>query len=144
MRYDDTRFTGSWRVMLSSAAGSGPLLMLGTLGADGTVVTSPPAVEPFPLHPSGIVHVSTAHGAWEPTGEDTAVMSFVGQASVGDGSLAGIGTFDARLRLGSDDDSLEGTYEFAMTDAAGLVFATEQGAITAMRIAATASAMASR
>ena len=138
MRFDDSRFTGSWRVLLYPAAGTSPGFSLGTLCADGTAIMSPPAVEPFPLHPSGVVHVSTGHGVWEPAGNGVAVLTFMAQAAGGDGSFVGVGTVDARLELGPDGESGHGAYQFAMADMDGNVFATEQGTLRATRVAINA------
>src|SRR6187200_1984836 len=136
MRFDKPRFTGSWRFVIYPEAGTAPGLSLGTLSSDGDVIMSPPAVEAFPPHPSGVVHVSTGHGTWEPAGEGAAVLTFTAQASGGDGSFVGIGTVDARLDLGSDGDSFRGRYAFTMTDIEGNVFATEQGTVHGTRITA--------
>jgi hypothetical protein len=144
MLFDDSRFTGSWRFMIYPEAGTTPGHSLGTLCTDGSVITSPPAVEEFPPHPTGVVHVSTGHGAWAPAGDGAAVLTFMAQASGGDGSFVGVGTVDARLALSPDGDSFQGTYEFAMADVVGTVFATEQGTVRGTRITVNALVTAVR
>jgi hypothetical protein len=144
MLFDNSRFAGSWRFMIYPAAGTTPAFSLGTLCADGTVITSPPAVEEFPPHPSGVVHVSTGHGAWEPARDGAAALTFAAQASGSDGSFIGMGTVDARLEIGPDGDSFQGTYEFAMADIEGIVFATEQGTVRGTRITVNAPVTAVR
>ena len=56
-------FVGSWRLTVAEAQAP-PFLALGTFGADGTVVVSPPpVVPPSPHGPATVVHTSAGHGA---------------------------------------------------------------------------------
>src|SRR5687768_16070420 len=68
-------FVGSWRLTVTEAQVP-PFIALGTFGADGTVVVSPPpVVPPSPHGPDTVVHTSAGHGtrlsspscSWRPT-----------------------------------------------------------------------------
>jgi hypothetical protein len=67
---DGQEFVGSWRLTATEAQAP-PFLALGTFGADGNVVVSPPpVVPPAPHGPAKLVHTSAGHGAWEATVAD--------------------------------------------------------------------------
>jgi hypothetical protein len=129
---------GSWRLTVTEAQAP-PFLALGTFGADGTVVVSPPpVVPPSPHGPATVVHTSAGHGAWEVTGADTAIVTFVLLATDEQGNLFATRTIRASLTLGSDGQSFSGEFEATVVDPAGNVMATESGVIQATRIIAEA------
>jgi hypothetical protein len=131
-------FTDSWRLTVSETQAP-PFLALGTLGADGTVVVSPPpVVPPAQSGPAAVVHTSAGHGVWEVIGPDTAVLTFVLLAADAQGHPFATRTVRASLRLGDDELSFGGEFEATIADPAGNVVATESGTIQATRIVAEA------
>jgi len=131
-------FVGSWRLTVSEAQAP-PFLALGTFGADGTVVVSPPPVVPAAPHgPAIVVHTSAGHGAWEATGPDTAIVTFMLLAADAEGNPFAIRTVRASLTLDADGQSIDGEFEATIADPAGNVMATESGVIRATRIIAEA------
>jgi hypothetical protein len=131
-------FVGSWRLTVDEAQAP-PFLALGTFGADGTVVVSPPpVVPPSPHGPATVVHTSAGHGAWEATGLDTAIVTFMLLAADAEGNPFATRTVRAGLMLGTDGQSVSGVFEATVADPAGNVMATESGVIKATRIIAEA------
>ena len=133
---DGQGFVGSWRVAVTPPQGT-PFVTLSTFGADGTVLTSTlPAQQPPPGAPSGTVFFSTAHGAWEATGADTAIATFVHLRASADGQPVGTVTIRLSITLGADADTFGGEYAATLADAAGNVPATPAGTVEATRIVA--------
>ncbi len=131
-------FVGSWRLTVAEAQAP-PFLALGTFGADGTVVVSPPpVVPPSPHGPATVVHTSAGHGAWDATGADTAIVTFVLLAADEQGNLFATRTIRASLTLGADGQSLSGVFEATVADPAENVMAIDSGVIQATRIIAEA------
>ena len=71
MSYQDNALVGSWQVTVTFTQAP-PARSLGTFGADGTLITSPPPVLPRPGAPGEVVFASSGHGAWDATGPDAA------------------------------------------------------------------------
>jgi hypothetical protein len=135
---DGQEFVGSWRLTVTEAQAP-PFLALGTFGADGNVVVSPPpVVPPSPHGPAKLVHTSAGHGAWEATGADTAILTFVLLAADEEGNPFATRTIRASLLLGADGQSYSGEFEATVADPSGNVMATESGTIQATRIIAEA------
>jgi hypothetical protein len=133
-------FVGSWRLTVTETQAP-PFLALGTFGADGTVVVSPPpVVPPAPRGPATVVHTSAGHGAWEATGPDTAILTFILLAADEEGNPFATRTVRASLTLGGDGRSFGGEFEATIADPAGNVVATETGTIQATRLVAEAPA----
>ena len=131
-------FVGSWRLNVTEAQAP-PFLALGTFGAEGTVVVSPPpVVPPSPHGPATVVHTSAGHGAWEAAGPDAAIVTFVLLAADEQGNLFATRTVRASLTLGADGQSFSGKFEATVADPGGNVMATESGVIQATRIIAEA------
>ena len=131
-------FVGSWRLTVAEAEAP-PFLALGTFGADGTAVISPPPVVPPSSHgPATVVHTSAGHGAWEATGADSAIVTFILMAADEKGSPFATRTVRASLMLGADGQSFSGEFEATVADPAGTFMATESGTIQATRIVAEA------
>jgi hypothetical protein len=131
-------FVGSWRLTVTEAQAP-PFLALGTFGADGTVVVSPPpVVPPSPHGPATVVHTSAGHGAWETTGPGRAIVTFVLLAADDNGNPFATRTVRANLILGADGQSVSGEFEATVADPAGNVMATESGTIQAIRLIAEA------
>ena len=131
-------FVGSWLLTVAEAQVP-PFLALSTFGADGTVVVSPPpVVPPSPHGPASVVHTSAGHGAWEATGANTAIVTFMLLAADEQGNLFATRTIRASLMLGTDGQRFNGEFEVTVADPTGNVMATESGAIQATRIIAEA------
>jgi hypothetical protein len=131
-------FVGSWRLTVAEAEAP-PFLALGTFGADGTVVVSPPpVVPPSPHGPATVVHTSAGHGAWEVTGANTAIATFVLLAADEKGNPFATRTIRGSLMLGADGQSFSGEFEATVADPAGNVMAIESGVIQATRLIAEA------
>lgn len=131
------RFVGSWRAMVTLPQGpSFPSLV--TFGADGTVTTSNQPVQPAPGAPGQVVFASAGHGAWEATGPDTAVFTFVVILASGQGNLVGFSTTRVTLTLGADGQTFSGEGVPTIADPAGNVLATFRAMVQATRIAAEA------
>jgi hypothetical protein len=133
-------FVGSWQVIASFAEGP-PSRSLGTIDADGTIVTSIPPVMPWPGAPGDVLFLSSAHGAWEATGSDSAIVTFVGLVADGQGNLFGTATIRASITLDPDGETFSGSNTVTIADAAGNTVATRQGTIQATRIVAEAPEM---
>jgi hypothetical protein len=127
-------FVGSWLVTFFEEDGP-PTLALATFGADGTVVTAEHPVVTPPIA-TGAVFTIAGHGAWQATGPDTAVATFVGLASYGEGILFGTATARSSMTLGSDRQTFSGSVVWTIADPAGNVLATYPGAYRATRIIA--------
>jgi hypothetical protein len=133
-------FIGSWQVIVSFAEGP-PSRSLGTIDADGTIVASIPPVMPWPGAPGDVLFLSSAHGAWEATGSDSAIVTFVGLVADGQGKLFGTATFRASATLDPDGETFSGSNLVTIADEAGNTVATRQGTIQATRIVAEAPEM---
>ena len=129
-------FVGSWRLTVSEAQAP-PFLALGTFGADGTVVVSPPPVVPAAPHgPAIVVHTSAGHGAWEVTGPDTAIVTFMLLAADAEGNPFATRTVRTILVLGADGQSFSGEFDATVANPEGNRMATESGTIKATRLIA--------
>jgi hypothetical protein len=133
-------FVGSWQVSVSFAEGP-PSRSLGTIDADGTIVASIPPAMPWPGTPGDVLFLSSAHGAWEATGSDSAIVTFVGLVADGQGNLFGTATFRASATLDPDGETFSGSNMVTIADEAGNTVATRQGTIQATRIVAEAPEM---
>ena|GEM_PF-3006207 len=127
-------FVGSWRMTFFEDGGP-PTLALATVGADGTVVAAEHPIVTPPIAPSA-VFTSSAHGAWAPTGPDTAVFTIVGLGSYGEGILLGTATGRSSITLGEDGQSFRGDVVWTIADPAGNALATFPGTFQATRIIA--------
>jgi hypothetical protein len=127
---------GSWRIMLTPDGGESENHALITLLADGSVISSPPPVERFPLAAEGVIFVSTGHGAWTGTGADRVELGFVGQGTNSRGELEGFGSVYATGQADTGGNSFSGRYHFEIAGPDGTVAATEDGTVRGMRITA--------
>lgn len=133
-------FVGSWRVT-SFAAGDPPLLSLGIFGVDGTLtVVVPPAMQ-WPDGSGEVFFASAGSGAWEATGPDTAVLTFVFLTADGQGIPRGTITIRAEVRLGPDGQTFGGANTVTIADPAGNELGTIPETLQATRIAAEAPRM---
>jgi hypothetical protein len=116
---ESSPFVGTWNVSLDlsnadpPATDSSQLHRIGaaTLHADGTVTASGSPVYAMPEGaPWPRVYVGTCHGAWESTGERTAMIAV--RAILRSESGEHLGTLDYYLsaQLGDDDRGFTGTY----------------------------------
>jgi hypothetical protein len=137
MSQENNAFVGSWQVTVTPTQGP-PVRSLGTFGADGTVVTSPPPVLPRPGAPGGVIFTSAGHGAWAAAGPDAAILTFVAQAADGQGNPFTTMTVRARLTLGAGGQTFGGEGARAFANPAGNVMATDQIAVQATRVVAEA------
>jgi len=127
---------GSWRIMLSSDESDSENHALITLMADGSLISSPPSVEQFPLSMEGVVFVGAGHGAWAASGSDRVELGFIAQATSSRGELLGFGSVHATGQGNADATAFSGRYHFEMAGPDGIVFATEDGDVRGMRITA--------
>ena len=127
-------FVGSWRLTVT-IPGLPPETFLATFGADGTFTGSPPPAAPAPPGaPVRVVLTSSAHGAWESTGDDGAAITFmVSQASEA-GDFLGTVTVRSVSRLDAGGDRATGEFTFDVADPAGTVVQSGSGTLTATRI----------
>lgn len=128
---------GSWRIMLYPDGGESENHALATFLADGCLISSPPAVERFPLAEEGVIFVGTCHGAWTATGSDRIELGFVGQGTNSRGELEGFGSVHATGQADAEGDSMSGRYHFEIAGPDGSVFATEDGNVRGVRIIAS-------
>ena len=135
-------FVGSWQVTATDSPGP-PNVSLGTFGADGTVVASPPPVFP-PQGSSGgeSIFTSAGHGAWDATGADTAVITFVVLTADSQGQPLLTVTISANLTLGADGHTFNGEGIRTFADPGGNVVMTEPAIVEGARIVAEAPGMA--
>ena len=135
-------FVGSWLITFFEEDGP-PTLALATLGADGTVVTAEhPVVTPPIAH--GPVYTSSGHGAWQATGPDSAIITFVGLGSYGEGVLFGTVTANATITLAPDRQAFDGAVRFTIADHGGNTLGTFPGSFRATRITPEAPATGQR
>ncbi len=108
--------------------------------ADSNVATFTVNVNPVVTPPvtTGVVFTSAGHGAWAPTGPDTAVFSIIVLGSYGNGVFFGTATGHAAIRLGSDGQSFTGDVVWTVADPDGNALATFPGTFQATRIVAEA------
>jgi hypothetical protein len=132
-------FVGSWRITVFEPDGP-PTLALATFGADGTLVTAEHPVVTPPIAP-GVVFTSSGHGAWEATGQDTIVLTYVGLGSLGQGSLFGTVTIRAGATLDAGGERFSGEFIATISDPDGPALATIPGTLQATRIVAEAPQM---
>ena len=134
-------FVGSWRLTATSAEGP-PELSLATIGADGTLLTSPQPVFPsLDGGPGEAIFTSAGHGAWEATGPDTGTYTFVVLIADGQGNLLVTATVRGTVTLGADGQTISGEFTRTFADPGGNTLATEEGTIQATRIVAEAPQM---
>lgn len=138
---DGQGFVGSWRGDVTFAEGP-PSYSLGTIDSDGTIVVSIPPVMPRPGAPGDVLFTSSAHGAWEATGADSAIVTFVGLVADGQGNVFGATTIRASVTLDPGGQTFSGSNVVTITDLAGNTVATRQGTIQGTRIVAEAPAPA--
>jgi hypothetical protein len=127
-------FVGSWLMTFFEEDGP-PTLALATVGADGTVITSEHPVVTPPVA-TGAIFTSAGHGVWRATGPDTAIVTFVGLGSYGDGALFGTATAKSSITLGADGQSFSGDVVWTVARPDGSVLATYPGRFRATRIVA--------
>jgi hypothetical protein len=137
---DGQGFVGSWQVTVSFAQGP-PGKSVGSVDADGTIVVSIPPVMPHPGAPGEVLFSSSAHGAWEAAGRDSAIASFVGLLADGQGNLFGTATLHASITLDPDGQTFSGSNMVTIADTAGNTVATRPGTIQGTRILAAAPEM---
>jgi hypothetical protein len=99
---------------------------------DGTVVFSPRPAAPAGEPP--VVFISTGHGAWEPTGPDTASASFTVFITDADGDFLWVVTDSVEMTLSPDGSSWSGPYSSTTADPDGNVLGSAPGEAEATRI----------
>ena len=136
MQHENNGFVGSWRTTFFEAEAS-PTLGLATFGADGTLVTAEHPVVTPPGAP-GVIFASAGHGTWRATGSDTAIATFVGLGSDGQGNLFGTVTVRAACALGADGQTFDGEAVATIADPGGGALGTFTGTLRGTRIVAEA------
>lgn len=116
MHRAERTFVGAWRVTFETPAGPSQSLL--TVMADGTLLFSGRPVSPaaggFP-----VIFSSTAHGAWERTGSDTAGMTWVGLVTNGEGTLLAVVTDSVAATLDVGGNAWSGSYSATINDPEG-------------------------
>jgi hypothetical protein len=125
---------GSWRMTVFEEGGP-PTQMLGTFGADGTVVTAEHPVVTPPGAP-GVIFTSAGHGAWKTTGPETAIFRTVGLGSDGQGGLFAIVDFRAEVVHDVDERTFGGRFVATIASPDGEMIATFPGTVRAERLVA--------
>jgi len=124
-------FVGAWDLTTSTPFGTSQSLI--TLMDDGTVLFSDRPVFPgdagFP-----VTHFSAGHGAWQPTGPDTAAATWVFFMTDGEGNFLGVVTDSAEMILGADGNSWSGPFSSSTADPGGNVLYVGGGTVEATRI----------
>jgi hypothetical protein len=131
---EGSAFAGAWSVTITVTDGpSFPSSM--TLGDKGTVqVVGIPAVPS--QDGAGVLFTSTALGAWEATGPNTAVITFTHFRSDQDGQFQGTLTPRQSITLSEDGQSFTGDYVTTFADAEGTEAFTVTGTLEGKRIVA--------
>jgi hypothetical protein len=129
---DRQGFVGSWHIIFFENAGA-PTRGLATISADGTVITSEHPVVTPPMA-AGPVFTSTGHGAWAPTGPDSAIVTFFGLGSLADGALFGTVAAQSSISLSEDGRSFGGEAILTIADPEGVEMAVYPGRFEATRI----------
>jgi hypothetical protein len=127
----DQGFVGAWRITSETPAGASQGLL--TLMADGTVIFSGRPVAPTGGNPP-VAFIGTGHGAWEPTGPDTAAASFVVFITDGEGNFLWIVTDSVEMTLDPGGTSWSGPYSSTTADPRGNVLFISPGTAEATRI----------
>ena len=131
-------FVGSWELTVREDQAP-PFPALATIGADGTLLVSPPpVVPPAPRGPQTVVHTSAGHGVWEATGPATGILTFVLLAADAEGRFFATRTVRADVTLDGDGQTFRGAYAGTVADPSGSVLATDAGMLLATRIVAEA------
>ena len=74
-----------------------------------------------------MVYLSTAHGRWEATGADTAIVTFVQTRAGAEGQPLGTVTVRLGIALGAGGDMVGGEFAATIADPAGNVTANLAG-----------------
>lgn len=127
---------GSWWATVFETDGP-PTRALFTFGADGTMVTAEHPVVTPPGAP-GVIFTSSGHGAWEATGPESAIFTFIGLGSDGQGHLFGVVTVRGGVTLGADGQTLSGDIVATIADREGNTLATFPMTLQGTRIVAAA------
>jgi hypothetical protein len=127
---------GSWRIDLFPDDQPSVNHALVAFLAEGVLITSPPPVEPFPPAEEGAVFVATGLGAWQATANDEVELGFVAQSTSSKGILLGFGSVHATGRFDEETGTISGRYHFEEAGLDETVFATEDGTVRGIRIAA--------
>jgi hypothetical protein len=124
-------FVGAWAF---TDVGLG-LPSLGTFTADGNFILSNLPTEPvFEGADFEILLLSTGHGVWAATDENSADFTFVYLYTNERGEYQSKTTFSGRMELGADGQSLSGEYAFDVRLPDGTVVHANRGAIEGTRI----------
>jgi hypothetical protein len=125
-------FVGSWR-LTATVPGSPSTQSLDTFMADGTYLDSD---LPVPAGAGGeAVTISTAgHGVWQPTGANTAQVTFVDLVSDLQGNFLTVETISIQATLGADGNTFSGIFSVSVADPSGKVVAEVTGTVQGTRI----------
>jgi hypothetical protein len=111
----------------------GPSQSLLTVMADGTVLFSGRPVSPA-AGSNPTTFSSAAHGAWEPTGPDTAATTWVGLVTDGEGNFLAVVTDSVEATLDAGGDAWSGSYSASVADPDGNVLYVGGSTVEATRI----------
>ena len=122
---------GAWRVTFETP--TGPSQSLLTVMADGTLLFSGRPVSPaaggFP-----VIFSSAGHGVWQPAGDDTAALTWVGLVTDGEGTLLAVVTDSVEATLSADKNAWSGAYSATIEDPEGNVLYVGGSTVQATRI----------
>jgi hypothetical protein len=98
--------------------------------AEHPVVTPPGA--------PGVIFTSSGHGAWQATGPGSAIFTYIGLGSDGQGKLFAVVTFRGAVRLDTGGRALSGEVVATIADPDGKTLATFPMTLQGTRIVAEA------
>lgn len=124
-------FVGAWRLTFDTP--SGPSQSLLTVMADGTLLFSGRPVSPaaggFP-----VIFSSAGHGAWQPTGNSGAALTWIGLVTDGEGTLLAVVTDSVEASLSADVNAWSGAYSAKIEDPEGNLLYVGGSTVQAARI----------
>jgi hypothetical protein len=133
---------GSWRVSVEIPGVPAGLVNLATFSLDGGVLVAVPSPAPAPPGSNHRLEFwTTAIGRWAPTGDRSAVTTFVTLGADENGAPVGSHTVSATLTAEADGQGLSGPFQIAIAGPDDKPVATLAGTVRATRITAEAASM---
>lgn len=128
---------GSWRVNVAIPGAPAGMVNLATLSLDGGVLVAFPS--PTPAAPGSahrLEYWTTAIGRWEPTGDQTAKMSFLALGADEYGNSVGTHAISATATADAGGQSWSGPFTITIAGPDGATLASLSGTVSATRLTA--------